>query len=1441
MEEEEPQDCSDVCPSLEQVPKTSENNFEIICNNESCHSEASNCSEGKGMSSSGGDGNDEEVSNKKMKAKRGRKASVKDKPPAPDNGLSSKSYLPEDTEQTYRTHRCPKCQRCFKMRSHLREHLHLHFPDPGLQCPSCKRHFTSKSKLRVHQLREAGVKVHRCHLCQYSSVERNSLRRHLVSVHADETEESADLSYPCPTCGESFRQSKSLKAHMKTHNILQDTKPLSCIEEGCSFESPLRRDLLQHVAEVHGFTAVQCRHHACAAIFQSQTQMEAHFRTHLAYHCPDCDFSCSNKRLFVQHRRQGHSGSERLSCEFCHFVTFNPVAFEQHVGHLHANEKIHRCSQCDYVTAHKRGLKRHMLTHSGEKPHKCTLCDFRCRDESYLSRHMVTHSDDKNFMCSECGYVTKWKHYLIVHMRKHAGDLRYDCDQCSYRCHRMDQLSSHKLRHQDKSLICEVCAYACKRKYELRNHMLSKHSADRNKPASVYKCKYCAYTTSYRQALQNHENCKHTKLKEFPCALCSYSSFSGVSLFLHKRKTHGYVPGDKEWLHNYALKEKERSTMGILEDFYKKPTAEGPIAAPGKQCDSSDVSKKVLDSINVLDVVSQEDVLNSLSTENSPEEYCTLVLTALTSTEYQHTTENSTALALHCNSSPKNRGLSSCSGLSEEEETALGSEQICLDEENQIDESPEIENAVEVSGSTLQAEVCVNDLKQYDKDQAEAMVLDGRVEVLMVPARDVNGKVRSKNSQKTLSAARRKECQECGARFKQQRGLDVHLKKKCKRTEFDLSPATKDKLIVQEEVESSSMTENRAVDHDFNLQEEPESPSDAFNSSNNSCQSRENRTSQPPEAKKYTSTSVSSHKECFYTKNGDKYECRQCGFSSARLVTVERHIWTCTNRSNETENQKVWEREDTEETEERRVLKKREPKSKAVHCSERSFIAKSKHTVGLQKEKPTRLACEYCAFSCKEERRMVQHAALKHDGAKPHKCGFCSFSTTRRYRLEEHQSLHTGLGRHECDTCGKTFGASSKLRQHKLRLHDKEAAHFCSQCDFRGFTQDDVKRHRLRCHSGDLRHDCERCEARFSSESALRSHCKRKHQVGFSCKECDFTCSSDVELKKHQKSKHKLVLQESSRTNDLQKSPLNCQLCSFPAKTKKVLAQHLLAQHEEGLSEEDKPLRCSLCEFTCRHQPVLEQHLRSHGGKRLYKCTQCEYSTRNKQKMTWHVRIHTGEKPYSCELCAYTCTDPSRLKLHTRVHQEEKKYLCPECGYKCKWATQLKYHMTKHTGEKRYACEECEYRTNRADALRSHRDTQHCDRRPFICEKCGKAFKTSFILKSHQQQHRDGRPYSCGLCQKSFRWPAGLRHHYLSHTKQQPFSCRHCSYRAKQKFQVVKHLQRHHPEASVEEGVERDAEAGTLTLKEALEGTLDEKTPESKEKCISVPSPFFCL
>uniref|UniRef100_A0A3Q1F3H6 Zinc finger protein 142 n=1 Tax=Acanthochromis polyacanthus TaxID=80966 RepID=A0A3Q1F3H6_9TELE len=1529
------------------------------------------------VSSSSQDGCVEDVESQRDDMKRARQEVDNITPSAVDaTPLPSKEYLAEGSEHIYRTHTCPKCRRCFKMRSHLQEHLRLHYPDPSLQCPTCKRYFTSKSKLRIHRLREAGEKVHHCHLCEYSAVERNAIRRHLVSMHADETEDGkSSHSYLCPTCGQSFHQSRTLKAHIKTHHIPSDSQPLACFQEGCSFQSSVRKDFIRHTAEVHGVTAVECRHHACGAVFQSDMDMEAHYRTHLAYHCSECDFSCSNKTAFLQHQRLGHPGDEKLCCDFCSFGTFNPVEFEQHIGHLHANEKIHRCSQCSYVTSHKRGLKRHMLMHSGEKPHKCSLCDFRCRDESYLSKHMLTHSDDKNFMCAECGYVTKWKHYLNVHMRKHAGDLRYSCDQCPYRCHRMDQLNSHKLRHQAKSLMCEICAYACKRKYELRNHMLAKHSGAEKQPA-VYKCKYCTYTTCYRQALQNHENCKHTKLKEFRCALCLYSSFSSISLFLHKRKAHGYVPGDKAWLENYAAKEKERNSTEFLKDFYIKPSVSHeqpeqsscerlpPSAAPDTQREQSfltgsadhDASKETAassqpsESVNIFDVVSQEVVKEAASDSpppvNSPEEYCTLVLTTLSSTDYQtpsfqNEEEDCVGTAtLNCNGPDTSQEKEDFSTSSSEEEDVAVPDGEC--EQSDFDDSceplkntsqpesgncqtSEVENTGErihstcqlEQNQTLESEIRLKAMKKHDKDQAEAMVLEGRVQMLVVPTEDVYRcdkcsyatykETALKHHCQALCHGRIKghQCQDCGIQFKQRRGLDSHRKRKCPalprktRTcvgipKAGLTPEERSKQLNggtnsdQAEFLSQNTTSADLSSPEFHRQEE------VCASQLTNCKEV---VSESPTCNQLVKTTLASkdklrnvplQKKSLFTKQDGKFKCKLCSFSSVKLPTVERHLSTCKTILRRKVKQFVSEVNDGDgsgdkvkehladrgpvevskkhqifgcpscafKCNQKRALDSHEKKGcmkpGQVQCTKCSFVAKTevsltRHILYVHSKekfnvvKSKRLYCKHCTFNCKQQRCMAQHIALKHKGTRPHCCSYCPFSTTRRYRLEEHESLHTGVGRHSCDMCDKTFGAVTKLRQHKLRIHDKQPTHFCSLCDFSGYTLDDVRRHNLRCHTGELQHVCTHCDAHFSSEIALRNHCKRVHQlqVCFSCKQCDYTCSSDVALKTHQQNKHSqgkcTTCQESFEAKETlevhQTTHLahQCQLCPFAAKTRQLLAQHLLSEHEEG-SPEDKPLKCSTCQFACRHQLVLEQHLRSHGSKRLYKCTDCQYSTRNKQKITWHIRIHTGEKPYSCEQCSYTCTDPSRLKLHMRVHQEEKKYLCPECGYKCKWATQLKYHMTKHTGEKPYTCDECDYRTNRADALRAHRDTQHCDMRPYVCEKCGKAFKTSFILKTHQRQHSDDRPYTCGLCQKAFRWPAGLRHHYLSHTKQQPFCCRHCSYRAKQRFQVVKHLQRHHPEMSVEQGVVRDSEAGGLTLKEALQGTLDERAAERTPK-----------
>ncbi|XP_049585009.1 zinc finger protein 142 [Syngnathus scovelli] len=1332
--------------------------------------------------------------------------------------LQTTACIADKAEHTHDTYICHNCPRRFKMRSHLEEHLRLHDPDPGLQCPTCLRFFTSRSKLRLHRLREAGTKTHHCHLCDYSAVEANAIRRHLVAVHADEIEDDPKRHrYACPACGQSFGKSQTLKAHMKTNHVQAPKTAVACFHSDCPFRSHLRRAHMRHSAEEHGITAVGCRHYTCVAVFPSMESMEAHFRTHLAYHCSQCDFSCSNKAALLEHQGQGHAGSQKHCCDFCDFSTFNPVEFKRHVERSHANEKIHRCSQCDYKTSHKSALNRHILTHSDEKPHKCHLCDYRCREESYLSKHMLTHSGDRNFLCEECGYVTKWKHYLTVHMRKHAGDLRYDCDQCSYRCHRMDQLKSHKLRHQAKTLVCEICAYGCKRKCELRNHMLLKHSAE-GRPASAHKCNYCPYTTCFRQALQNHENCKHTKLKQYGCALCSYVSFSSISLFLHKRKAHGYVPGDKAWLDNYAAKEREKYSNCMLEDSLiahegsevskEEPVPTGqpdPGIALEDQCggETAVVLSEVVPLLDAEDAVNKEATgertLQSSLPDTSPE-YCTLVLTTLTPEceTFFLPNEDATSHITSTNSdSAKERdAIVSSTNLAEDERKAVHykSEKSCCESE---DETPKKKH------------VSVHDcLLEPTSTQDEALVLDGRIQMLAMPTQDVYRCDRCSYVTKKETTLQRHcrslcrgrpqyhKCQACGAQFKQRRGLDGHLAKKCPQAQAFIGKQIEDNCTANQDT-SENLRRAEVLSQPKKISAEVHDPNVSVHSV---------LTSSDPERNPSHRGDISDHQN-------EKIMCNFCSFSSVKVATVNRHISSCAKG-----------RKDSQVA--RMSVNGKQP------VKETPGKGRSGNALALQEElQVVQSSPKHLRQSSPVKRE--KHKARKQTGASsPHACRHCPFTTTRRYRLEEHQSLHTGTGRHVCHVCDKTFGAATKLRQHKLRVHDRRPALPCSFCDYCGYTADDLRRHTRRCHTGDSHHGCADCEARFSSEAALRNHRTRAHrqQARFSCESCHYACSSESALRNHRRNQHR----HSFETVDHVEADLRihlahrCQLCSFAGKTRQLLAQHLLDEHEGG-PPSDKPLRCGSCAFVCRHPLVLECHLRSHGGKRMYKCADCNYSTGNKQKITWHVRIHTGEKPYRCEHCGYACVDPSRLKLHMRVHRDEKKYLCPECGYKCKWATQLKYHMTKHTGEKPHACDQCDYRSNRADALRTHRTTRHCDVRAYVCEECGKAFKTGFILKTHQRQHGDRQPYTCGVCHKAFRWPAGLRHHFLTHAELLPFGCRHCSYRAKQRFQVVKHLQTHHPGMPVEQGVARDSDAGGLTLKEAMQGTLNNKGADEEQ------------
>ncbi|XP_015440936.1 zinc finger protein 142 isoform X1 [Pteropus alecto] len=1472
------------------------------------------------------------------------------------------------TESLFKTHMCPECKRCFKKRTHLVEHLHLHFPDPSLQCPNCQKFFTSKSKLKTHLLRELGQKAHRCPLCHYSAVERNALNRHMASMHEDISNFYSD-TYACPVCHEEFRLSQALKEHLKSHTAAAAAEPLplGCFQEGCSYAAPNRKAFVKHLKETHGTRAVECRHHSCPMLFATAEAMEAHHKSHYAFHCPHCDFACSNKHLFRKHKKQGHPGNEELRCTFCPFVTYNPVAYQDHVGKMHAHEKIHQCPECNFATAHKRVLIRHMLLHTGEKPHKCELCDFTCRDVSYLSKHMLTHSNAKDYMCTDCGYVTKWKHYLSVHMRKHLGDLRYQCNQCSYRCHRADQLSSHKLKHQGKSLMCEVCAFVCKRKYELQKHMASQHHS--GKPAPLYPCRYCSYQSRHKQALLSHENCKHTRLREFRCALCDYRTFSNTTLFFHKRKAHGYVPGDQVWQLRYASQEPEGARQCPTPPLDPENSSQLSAQPAEQDHDPGTVVDPSLD--QSLPQASEENnsrrqdgskvphgdnLVGSPCPAQADEGSCTLHLEALgvelepvaeppieeiseTAPEEFRPLDPSGSLRLEgpdgtltVMSTFEGAGTS---GLGAEEEPIL--EKPVPESPNNPPSSEEPPNSwVGTFKATPptetaplpqfpESESLLKALRRQDKEQAEALVLEGRVQMVVIQGAGQAFRCPHcpfiARREKALSLHSRTGCQgrrepllcpECGASFKQQRGLSTHLLKKCPvLLRKNKGLARPDSLIPLHPLPSGTQASEAAEGGrppPAPLEVELVLPKDAPSELPGGPEEIEEPLA-PLSGSVVLPAGNSSPPEKFYFEQG-KFHCNSCMFLCSRLSSITSHVAegcrggrrgggkrgasqtqpllsplsngdSASLNSGSTEcspgdgDSAVVPKQKGARfscptcpfsCQQERALRTHQTRgcpleqSRELHCGLCSFTApaaaalklhqKRRHpTVASARSPRPPLQCGDCGFICKQSRCLQQHQRLKHEGVKPYQCPFCDFSTTRRYRLEAHQSRHTGVGRIPCSSCPQTFGTNSKLRLHRLRVHDKTPTHFCPLCDYSGYLRHDITRHVNSCHQGTPAFACPHCEAQFSSETALKQHALRRHPEPIApapgspaeategplhCSRCGLQCPSPASLRGHTCKQHprlecgacqqafpnRPALDEHRRQQHFSH---RCQLCDFAARERVGLVKHYLEQHEEtstvtaasdGDGDAGQPsLHCPFCDFVCRHQLVLDHHVKGHGGTRLYKCTDCAYSTKNRQKITWHSRIHTGEKPYHCHLCPYACADPSRLKYHMRIHKEERKYLCPDCGYKCKWVNQLKYHMTKHTGLKPYQCPECEYRTNRADALRVHQETRHQEARAFMCEQCGKAFKTRFLLRTHLRKHSEAKPYVCNVCHRAFRWAAGLRHHALTHTDRHPFFCRLCSYKAKQKFQVVKHVRRHHPDqADPNQGVGKDPTTPTVHL-----------------------------
>lgn len=192
--------------------------------------------------------------------------------------------------------RCHLCHYTTRYKEHLTSHMHTHCPDRAHMCSDCGQTFKWSHSLRRHQ------RTHRpdddrfrlaCRFCLKTFSRRDHLNIH-ENLHS-----ASGQSHPCPDCGATFKNKKTLAGHMKTHST---EKAFRCGQ--CKSEFTRRASLNRHVRAAHAREVIQCPH--CPSRFSYRSTLEdhkkaAHNHGRKEFACDLCGIQFAVKAYLTKH------------------------------------------------------------------------------------------------------------------------------------------------------------------------------------------------------------------------------------------------------------------------------------------------------------------------------------------------------------------------------------------------------------------------------------------------------------------------------------------------------------------------------------------------------------------------------------------------------------------------------------------------------------------------------------------------------------------------------------------------------------------------------------------------------------------------------------------------------------------------------------------------------------------------------------------------------------------------------------------------------------------------------------------------------------------------------------------------------------------------------------------------------------------------------------
>ncbi|XP_060803900.1 zinc finger protein ZFP2 [Amyelois transitella] len=159
-------------------------------------------------------------------------------------------------------------------------------------------------------------------------------------------------------------------------------------------------------------------------------------------------------------------------------------------------------------------------------------------------------------------------------------------------------------------------------------------------------------------------------------------------------------------------------------------------------------------------------------------------------------------------------------------------------------------------------------------------------------------------------------------------------------------------------------------------------------------------------------------------------------------------------------------------------------------------------------------ACLYCDRRFRHESTRNTHHRT-HTGDKPYVCAACGKRFIQSSNLRLHMRTHTGERPYWCGACGARFASSSALRAHR-RSHERAPREPCACCGKR-ISKANLRAH-MRLHKEDKPYKCNLCPKAFVTATRLRDH-SRIHtgEKPFECAICTKTFTTKTHLRKHTK------------------------------------------------------------------------------------------------------------------------------------------------------------------------------------------------------------------------------------------------------------------------------------------------------------------------------------